>query len=61
MAEIHVEKKRGPAAWVWVLVILVVLACVGYYLWYSGIINFSMNTMPGASLAYMSLGGPNGA
>ena len=26
MAEIHVEKKSGPGAWVWVLVALIVLA-----------------------------------
>ena len=39
MAEIHVEKKRGPGAWVWVLVALILIAAVVFFLWQAGYIN----------------------
>jgi hypothetical protein len=36
MAEIHVEKKRGSMGWLWFLVLLIVLALLGWWLWQSG-------------------------
>ena len=41
MAEIRVERKRGTSVWLWVLLVLVVLAAVGFYLWQNGTINLS--------------------
>lgn len=40
MAEIHVEeRKRGSMGWLWLLVILIVLALVGWWLWQSGMLG----------------------
>ena len=39
MAEIHVEKKRGVGAWVWVLLLIVVLAVIAFFLWQAGYID----------------------
>ena len=45
MAEIHVEKKRGPGVWLWVLLLVVLLLGVVVYLWQSGYIGLeSRNT-----------------
>ncbi len=40
MAEIHVERKQGSSMkWVWVLVLLIVLALIGWWLWQSGMLG----------------------
>ncbi len=40
MAEIHVEQKRGSSTkWLWVLVLLIVLALIGWWLWQSGMLG----------------------
>lgn len=39
MAEIHVEKKRGSMGWLWLLILLIVLALVGWWLWQSGMVG----------------------
>lgn len=40
MAEIHVEQKRGSSMkWLWVLVLLIVLALVAWWLWQSGMLG----------------------
>jgi len=40
MAEIHVERKQGSSMnWLWVLVLLIVLALIGWWLWQSGMLG----------------------
>ncbi len=39
MAEIRVERKRGTPAWIWVVLVLVVLAAIAVYLWQTGALN----------------------
>jgi hypothetical protein len=60
MAEIHVEKKRGAAPWVWLLLIVVLLVAVGWYLWQSGYIHISMIPAVGERLAVAASGGSYG-
>jgi hypothetical protein len=68
MAEIHVEKKRGPGAWVWVLVALIVLAAVAFFLWQAGYIDLgggASNIVEEVSMSVtertVTVGGINGA
>ena len=42
MAEIHVERKRGTGAWLWILLAVIVIAAVLWYCWHAGYINLSM-------------------
>jgi hypothetical protein len=39
MAEIHVEKKRGVGAWVWVLLVVALLVAAVVFLWQAGYID----------------------
>ena len=39
MAEIRVERKQGAGKWLWIVLLLVVLAVVAAYLWQAGYIN----------------------
>lgn len=55
MAEIHVEKKRGVAAWVWAVLLIVVLAAVGYYLWQAGYLHASSSMTEAGNLAFASV------
>jgi hypothetical protein len=61
MAEIHVEKKSGPGAWVWVLVALIVLAAVGFFLWQAGYINLGGGASNIVEEVSMIAGGFHGA
>ena len=60
MAEIHVERKRGVATWLWVLALIIIVAAVIAYLWYNGTITFSMSPMQQQVVALISAGGGNG-
>lgn len=55
MAEIHVEqKKRGSMGWVWMLVLLIVLALVGWWLWQSGMLSGATEAvMPGDTISLL--------
>jgi hypothetical protein len=39
MAELHVKHKRSNLTWLWVLIILVVVAAVIYYLYTNNYLN----------------------
>jgi drug/metabolite transporter (DMT)-like permease len=39
MAEIRVEPKRTSRAWIWVLLLLLVVAGAAYYLWSTGMLG----------------------
>lgn len=56
MAEIHVEeRKRGSMGWLWLLVILIVLALVGWWLWQSGMLGGAAEPVsaPGDTIALL--------
>jgi len=63
MAEIHVERKRGVSAWVWVLLLIVLIAAVVAYLWYAGYIHLpvSISSLGTRHFAIAGAGGTNGA
>lgn len=61
MAEIHVEKKRGTAGWVWVLLLVVLLVAAAVYLWQAGYINLGLSSLGTETLALLNAGGPHGA
>jgi hypothetical protein len=39
MAEIRVEPKRASRAWIWVVLLLALVAGVAYYLWSTGMLG----------------------
>lgn len=56
MAEIHVEKKRGSMGWLWLLVLLIVLALVGWWLWQSGMLGTTTDAVvPGDTISMAPL------
>jgi predicted negative regulator of RcsB-dependent stress response len=57
MAEIHVEKKRGSMVWLWVLILLIVLALVGWWLWQSGMLGGAVDAVtPADTIARAAAG-----
>lgn len=55
MAEIHVEKKRGSMGWLWLLILLVVLALLGWWLWQSGMLGGgTQEVMPADTIAMVA-------
>lgn len=59
MAEIHVEKKRGSMGWLWFLVLLIVLALLGWWLWQSGMLGGATETVvPGDTISLLRTGLP---
>ncbi len=60
MAEIHVERKRGTGAWLWVLLLVILVAAAVGYLWYAGYINLGMNAVPDPVLVAATSGGLHG-
>lgn len=46
MAEIHVEKKRGSTAWMWVVLLLVAAAIIVWWLWQSGNLGGGSTVVP---------------
>ena len=63
MAEIHVEKKRGAGAWLWVVLLVVLLIAAAVYLWQAGYIQLSqgMGTVGTGTGFELSAGGIHGA
>lgn len=61
MAEIHVEKKSPLGPWVWAILLIVVLAAAGYYLWHAGYLHASMAAADHIKLALMMMAVPHGA
>ncbi|MGH7443883.1 MAG: hypothetical protein ACREKM_03360 [Longimicrobiales bacterium] len=54
MAEIHVEKKRGSMGWLWMLVLLIALALLGWWLWQSGMLGGATDAVvPGDTLSLL--------
>lgn len=52
MAEIHVEKKRGSMGWLWMVVLLIALALLGWWLWQSGMLGTATEeVVPGDTLS----------
>jgi len=54
MAEIHVEKKRGPGALLWVVLLVVLVIAAAIYLWQAGYIQLSQGMGMGTG---MGMGG----
>lgn len=46
MADIRVERKGGPKAWLWVLLALVVVAIALFLLYQAGYINLALRAGP---------------
>jgi hypothetical protein len=61
MAEIHIEKKRGPGAWLWIALIVVLLIVVAVYLWQAGYLDAAAvsNSVIGETVSFA--GGIHGA
>ena len=49
MAEIRIEQKRRSLAWLWVLLVLLVLAAVAWYLYYDRGMRVSAQSSPAAA------------
>jgi drug/metabolite transporter (DMT)-like permease len=60
MAEIHVERKRGARAWVWILLVVIILVAVGWYCWHAGYIHLSLSSWTDQKLAFLNVGGMHG-
>lgn len=60
MAEIHVEKKRGAGAWLWVVLLVVLVIAAAIYLWQAGYIQLSHGMGTGMESPWFE-GGRNGA
>ena len=51
MAEIRVEPKRRSLAWLWILLVLAVIAAVAWYLYNQGVVGVrSVDTPPTSAL-----------
>ncbi|MGQ0561931.1 MAG: hypothetical protein ACT443_08675 [Gemmatimonadota bacterium] len=60
MAEIHVEKKRGVAGWIWVLLIVVLIAAAIWYLWQAGYVGVGPDRVSLFQTVAPIAGGTNG-
>lgn len=58
MAEIHVERKRGVAGWVWVLLLVLLIAAAAIYLWQAGYVN--LGALQGSATHQLAVDGTTG-